>query len=328
MVNSVRINNSLYVDVRFYEFLRSYDNRVSALILSFDTIDSLNYISIHNSDMISFLPKSKYKSLEGDVDPYSDGIGRMNMKVGRLISKLFPKELISQFIRSESDVERFVNLFKSHFDDSLRELRVVEGDEIKKWYNEKNYLMPDDNCFGTLWNSCMRYQERMKFLNFYTDNPEFKMLIMIQKDQYGKEKVRARALLVDAQTTDDSFLPKGTPVKVMDRIYTVYDSDVNTFKKWAADNGYISKYEQTAKSKVFFSVDDENKFISLVLRPKKAHFNYYPYLDTFSYFRWDTGEFFNNCDIRHDYVLVQANGALEPEEPNSDEPEFIEEDSW
>jgi hypothetical protein len=251
------------------------------------------------------------------------------MKVGRLIQKLFPPELIKQFINSESDIEKFVNYFKSHFDESNKDFRIVEGEEIKKWYHENSYLMPSGNCYGTLWNSCMRYQDRQKFLNLYTTNPQFKMLVMTQKDRYGEDKVRARALLVEAETTDDSYLPKGTKVKVMDRIYSVYDSDVITFKTWAKENGYISKYEQTAKSKIFFTtIDDENKYISLKLKLDNPHLNYYPYLDTFSYFRWDKGEFFNNPEIRHDYILVQANGRLEAERNEDEiEEEFIEEDN-
>lgn len=329
MVNSVRVNQNLYVDARFYEFLRTYECRVSALILGFDTLDSINFISIHSPEMISVLPKSKYKSLDNNNDPYSDGIGRTNMKVGRLIQKLFPPELIKQFINSESDIEKFVNYFKSHFDESNKDFIIVEGEEIKKWYHENSYLMPSGNCYGTLWNSCMRYQDRQKFLNLYTTNPQFKMLVMTQKDRYGEDKVRARALLVEAETTDDSYLPKGTKVKVMDRIYSVYDSDVITFKTWAKENGYISKYEQTAKSKIFFTtIDDENKYISLKLKLDNPHLNYYPYLDTFSYFRWDKGEFFNNPEIRHDYILVQANGRLEAERNEDEiEEEFIEEDN-
>ena len=328
MVNSVRVSRYLHVDVKFYEFLRAYDNRVSALILSFDTTDAINYISVHNSDMISFLPKSKYKN-SLDKDPYSDDVGRMNMKVGRILGKLFPKEIIQQFIRSEADIEKFVNLYKSHFDDSNKEFRIVEGDEIKKWYHENNYLMPSGNCFGTLWNSCMRYHERQRFLELYAKNSQFKMLIMTEKDAYGEEKVRARALLVEAETIDDSYLPKGTKVKVMDRIYSVYDSDVNTFKKWANDNGYITKFEQTAKSKPFLSVEDgDNKYLGLVLKLDKPHWNYYPYLDTFSYFNWSKGELYNVPDLRYDYELIQANGSLEPEPPEIEEEEFHEEDEW
>ena len=324
MVNLVRVNRNLYVDNRFYEFLRAYDNRVSALILSFDTLDNINYIVVDDSDMVSVLPKSKYKLLDNGVDPCGDGIGRSKMKVGRILSKLFTKDLVSQFIRSESDIEKFVNLYKSHFDSSNKEVKIVEGEEIKKWYLEDNYLMPNGNCFGTLWNSCMRYHNRQKFLNLYVKN-DFKLLVMLEKDEHGRDRVRSRALLVEAETTDDSYLPKGTKVKVMDRIYSVYDSDVNTFKTWAKENGYISKFEQTAKSKVFFSVnDEENRFISLVLKLQVPHMNYYPYLDTFSYFKWDKGEFYNNCDIRHDYVLVQANGGLEPER-NEEDSDFLEE---
>ena len=154
---------------------------------------------------------------------------------------------------------------------------------------------------------------------------------MLQKDEYGQNKVRARALLVESETTDSDYLPKGSPVKVMDRIYSVYDSDVNIFKKWAKENGYISKFEQTAKSKAFFTVDDgDNKFISLVMRLDNPRIDYYPYLDTFSYFSWSKGEFFNNCDIRHDYVLIQANGMLEPESDNDEnhEDDIIEDDGW
>lgn len=323
MVNSIRLNQNLYVDFRFYEFLRTYDSRVSSLILNFDTLDSINFISIHSPDMVSALPKSKYKLIENN-DPYSDGIGRINMKVGRLIQKLFPKELIKQFINSESDIEKFVNYFKSHFDESNKKFIVVEGEEIKKWYCQDNYFIPGGNSRGTLWNSCMRYKNRQKFLDLYTKNSQFKMLVMTQKDSYGEDKVRARALLVEAETTDDSYLPKGTKLKVMDRIYSVYDSDVITFKTWAKENGYISKYEQTAKSKIFFTTaDGENKYISLKVKLDNPHLNYYPYLDTFSYFRWDRGEFYNNPEIRHDYILVQANGRLEAE-PNEEE-DFIEE---
>lgn len=328
MVTFVRINN-LYVDARFYEFLRAYDNRVSSLILSFESLDLINYIVVEDSDMVSFLPKNKYKSLDPSVDVCSDGIGRMKIKIGRLLSKLFPMDVISQFIRSGSDVENFVNLYKSHFDTSNVEMVIVEGEEIKKWYHESNYLVPSGNCIGTLWNSCMRYHVRQKFLNFYVKN-DFKLLVMLQKDECDQYRVRARALLLEAETTDDSYLPKGTKVKVMDRIYTVYDSDVNTFKKWADDNGYISKFEQNSKSKVFFSVNGENKFISLVFKAKMPYMDYYPYLDTFSYFRYDTGCFYNNCDIRHDYVLVQANGNLEPdsEEHEEYEDDYIPEEDW
>lgn len=322
MIESIRINEDLYVDVRFFEFLKTSCSRVSSLILNFRTLKLVNYISISdNSEMVTLLPKSKFKMVDSGVDPYSDGIGRIEMKIGRLISKLFDSEVINQYVKNQSTIEHFVNSYKSHFDRSNISFKVVDGDDIKKYYLERNYLAPNGNYFGTLWNSCMRYKERQKFLELYVKNPnQFKMLVMIQKVD-DVEFIRGRSLLCNVKTTDDSFLPKGSDVKVMDRIYYLYDSDVIAFKKWASENGYITKFEQNAKSKPFFVVGDENKFISLVLSPEFPHNSYYPYLDTFSYFKYDDGLYYNNIEMNHDYSLIQFNGRLEPDPPEDEDDE-------
>lgn len=328
----VRVNRHLWVDSKFYEFIRSSNTRVAALICNFETSPEIRFIAVESADTISYLPEKKSQNI-GLQDPFSDGIGRVKVKVGRIVNKLFSQEILKHYTTSR-DVEYFVNSFKSHFDEDNQWFKIVEGEEIKKWYLEDNYLVLNGECRGTLWNSCMRYPKRQSFLDMYSKNSAFKMLCLLTKDEYGEEKVRARALILDAQTEDDSKLPKGTPVKFMDRIYGFYDSDVQKFIKWADDNGYIYKYEQNAKSKPYVYFKNEGCALPLSVKLENFNFRTYPYLDTFSFFNKSTGMLYNYPDSPYEYELIQADGNLEREENRSNQDneevdeDFLIDDDW
>jgi hypothetical protein len=305
----VRVNRTLWVDSKFYEFIRTSNTRVAALICNFETLPEVRFIAVESSDTISYLPEKKNDNL-GLQDPFSDGIGRVKVKVGRIVNKLFSKEILQGYV-SPRDVEHFVNSFKSHFDEDNQYYKIVEGEEIKKWYLEDNYLVINGDCRGTLWNSCMRYYKRQPFLDMYSKNSSFKMLCLLTKDEYGEERVRARALLVDAFTEDDSKLPKGTPVKFMDRIYAYYDSDFQKFTKWADENGYIYKYEQNSKSKPYVYFRGEGCVLNMSVKLENYDFRTYPYLDTFSFFNKREGILYNFPDDHYQYELIQADGNIE-----------------
>ena len=315
--NPIRINRNLWVDSRFYEFVTTSNTRISSLICNFETLPEVRFISVESGDTISYLPEKKSQNL-GNEDPFSDGIGRVKMKIGRIVNKLFSKEILQSYI-SPRDVEYFVNAFKSHFDEENQYFKIVEGEEIKKWYLDDNYLVVNGECRGTIWNSCMRYQKRQSFLDIYSKNSAFKMLCLLTKDEYGQEKVRARALLVDAFTDDDTKLPKGTPIKFMDRIYGFYDSDVQKFIKWSIDNGYIYKFEQNAKSKPYVYYKGEGCALPLSVKLDNFKLRYYPYLDTFSFFNIRDGILFNHADSPYLYELIQTDGNIQRQEESSDE---------
>ena len=137
---------------------------------------------------------------------------------------------------------------------------------------------------------------------------------MLQQ-QNNEWLVRSRALLwEDVQVTKDFSGTLPDKIKVMDRIYSVFDSDINTFKKWAFENGYIPKFEQNAKSHQFFDIKGEVVRISCVADLNNAHFGSYPYLDTFPYFNLGKKEVSNDeYKFNWDYKLVQADGTLERE---------------
>lgn len=272
-------------------------------------------------DMVTYLPVSKFDKVE---DVWNRG--RTSIKIGRFVRKFLNEYAVEFYGISDSMIEDFVNMFKSFFTQDESRLQVVSGADILRYYREDSYHVQMTESFarrgGTLWNSCMRQHERNIFMKLYAENESVKMLVYF--DELGK--VRARALLWE------DVREHGNPesrYRVMDRIYYFYDHDVKFFQEWAKKNGYLSKHEQTAKSERIFRLPDGEgtvKFKELYVMLENSRQEYYPYLDTFKFYKESMGRFSNSDDYSFDYVLVQSSGARERlEEPSEDE-DLIEED--
>ena len=298
-------------------FLSLTSNRINDILIHGDgelISEEGNFIKNEENDFLSYLPKSKYQK-DANFDPYSKGIGRVKIKIGRFVRKFISEKSFIQFGITDQTIESFVNSFKSYFNSTTSSIKIIEGPEILKWYLDENYYTPNDMRFGSLWNSCMRYHDRNKYMTLYAKNPNIKMAVFLVDD-----KVRCRALL-----WDDAKDLDGKIYKVMDRIYSVYDHDVILFKNWANENGYISKWTQSAKSEKTFDVGGIATTIDLIIKLENYEFRYYPYLDTFKYFNQWKGTISNSRKWSYDYILIQSNGSVEPEpEP---EPEWSDDDN-
>jgi hypothetical protein len=260
------------------------------------------------NDNISYIPKSK---LTLDHQGFEDTKYRTTIKIGRFVSKFLSEKAICDFGVTNYDTEMFVNLFKSFFDRDESRLKVIQGDEILKYYLADYYYQPSGSCIGTLWNSCMRYSEKNQYMQIYAKNPDkIKMLVLLAED--GKVKTRA-LLWEDCQTAD------GQKYKVMDRIYSIYDHDMLFFKDWALKNGYIHKYEQSARSENLFQTNNEVKRIDLTVQLPNHEFEFYPYIDSFKYYSRKKGTLSNSQEFPWKYILVQNHGGLRPEQPEEDD---------
>ena len=147
-----------------------------------------DYISVCRGeiDVVSFIPKSKLDSYAG----FGESKNRIKVKIGRFVNKFIKKEILLSVGVSDYDIEVFVNLFKSYFDRDESKLKIVSGSDISKYYLQDNYHRPNGSCVGTLWNSCMRYREKNRFMEIYDRNPDkIKMLVLL--DDYGNVKTRA-----------------------------------------------------------------------------------------------------------------------------------------
>ena len=295
----------------FLQFAQK-DSIIAAVFLQGDTShinDEGNYIKrVDNEiDVVSFLPKSKYEKVENNWEN-----GRVKIKIGRFVRKFLTEFSFKNFKVTDTLIEKFVNLYKSYFSRDTSKLKIFEGEEILKYYLEDNYHTLNGGRFGSLWNSCMRQPERNKFMKLYAKNKDkVKLLVFFSDD----DKVRARALLWEGVKDHKDSTKE---YKFMDRIYYVYDHDINFFKDWAKENGYISKWEQSAKTELLFDIDGEVKRLQLYVNLDDSGLSYYPYLDTFKNFYVSRNRFSNSQNYNFDYVLVQSNGKVE-REPEPDE---------
>ena len=150
-------------------------------------------------------------------------------------------------------------------------------------------------------------------MEIYCSNPNrVKMLINLDEDG----RLKTRALIWDEAVTTS-----GEKYKIMDRIYSIYDHEINTFKKWAEDNGYIYKYEQSARSERLFKTPGGLKDLQLKIQLDTWKVSKYPFIDTFKFIDYRNGILSNSDNFRYDYVLIQNDGTLERynEEPQPEE---------
>lgn len=272
-----------------------------------------NYIKFEDENTISFLPKNKYEKVD---DFWNEG--RIKIKIGRFVNKILTEYSFNNFNVSDSVIEKFVNYYKSFFTRDKSKLRIVEGNDIMKYYLEENYFHIEDDRNGSLWNSCMRQRNRNKFMKLYANHVnEVKMLILLSDD----DKVKGRALLwynIEDHKSDNKY-------KVMDRIYTYYDHDVEFFKDWAKENGFLYKYEQNSKNTNTF-VDNDNVIkMELYVKLDYKSSNFFPYLDTFRYLNTNNGVFSNSTEYGHNLILKSSNGSYE-EVYNEDVDEDVDDD--
>ena len=139
---------------------------------------------------------------------------RTSIKIGRLIRKLFGNTF------SDTEVEKFVNQYKSILDSKLTHFEIREGWEIIESYRSNNYTheAPPSN---SLMNSCMN--DELHLVDFYKYIP-VKILVLLNSESH----ILGRSLLWE---TDKGIF--------MDRVYHAFDSDYYKFIEYAKENKFI-----------------------------------------------------------------------------------------
>ena len=195
---------------------------------------------------------------------------RSEVKLGRFVNKLIDIYSKSDALKNStdsdydipffdftaSDIEKFVNAYTAKVlfeQNALERFRVVSGEEIRKWYDEKNYS--STNGGGQLNSSCMRHSRCQKYFDIYVDNPKVCQLLILM-DNTGK-KILGRALLWKTETGN-----------FMDRIYTEKDNYMKLFKQWGEQNNYDMKS---------YNYNYSN---AIIVHVKPKIYAYYPYMDT------------------------------------------------
>lgn len=255
--------------------LSSVDSPIPFDILQADSISNTGLRPVFDDDL-----------LEGiSIKPSEIKFGRFLTKV---LTEIKKRNMYLNF--SAKDIEKFVNLYKAHNSFSRNAFdyfKIVEGDEITKWYHSSTYA----NGSGTLNNSCMRLDKCQEYFDIYT-NPDNKVKMLILTN--GENKLIGRCLLWETEQG-----------KYMDRIYS-NDYILNLFKKWAEDNEYKNThYNGTQCSK------------QLTTKIKVDMNKQFPYLDSFRFMAFDENDKGNTATLytqeigKRFFLLNETNGSFQ-----------------
>lgn len=212
-------------------------------------------------DSVDYLKKINFPSFDHPIIQFA----RTEMNIGRFIKAFFGSKY------SDSEVEKFVNQWKSLSDNSTFE--IWDGSDIKKGYSSRLYHSNDyDHGMNPLMNSCMN---DMTCVSFYQYCRDVKLLVLLD----SKNSILGRALLWKDKEGRN----------IMDRVYFIYDKDYYKFLRWADENDYYYKKNNTGLTKFIKREKEEViltgvKIINAYAFPDEE----YPYMDTFSYVQADT----------------------------------------
>ena len=202
-------------------------------------------------------------------DVFYNNKNRSITSLGKIVNKVFPN-VFSASGKPGEDIESFVNEYKSIIVNN-KTFEMVNGNDIIYWYNEDRYNQNG----GSLNNSCMRYEECDAYISFYSINKD-KVSLLILKDIKDESLIRGRALVWKLDTPENRVF--------MDRIYTVYDSDINLFINYAKENKWLYKNRQNYETtEIVDSIDGGVSKIQLKVNGIKPNYEY-PFMDTLCYY--------------------------------------------
>ena len=264
-----------------------------------DVLTKQNYFdTTDKDDMVSFL---SYNKIPQDWDSDDDASlpyglkGRGEIKIGKVIKTLIPMLNINDV--KDKDIEDFVNQFKASKTDTSMEFKLVNGDDIAKYYNEKKYYSKN----GSLGGSCMADEGKSTF-RVYTENPKkVQLLILID----GDGKIHGRALV---------WKLKESPCEAkyfMDRVYTNADSDVIKFKNFAEEKGFLYKLKNNSyiEDNVNFMYKG-NPLMGEIKVKLDGDFKNYPFIDTMCFLSKKMGDL-SNIPSKNCYFLHSVSGECE-----------------
>jgi len=220
---------------------------------------------------------------------------RQSVKIGKAVKAILD---ITGFEFTPYELEVFVNGFKSTVDklnDKFSYFELVSGQEIGKFYNERNYLEKS----GKIGTSCMA-SSPVEWFSIYMENPDVCNLLIL-KSEKDETKIIGRALL---WTLNDGK-------KFLDRIYTINDSDIELFRDYAKENGWYSKFFNNSSGDISALSPNGERYNALVgkVSVKPREYGHYPYLDTFKFFNPETGILSVNIVKSTDYKLESISGG-------------------
>ena len=303
---------------QFHKILKTLEGNFIAGFIGHLSDDTISFLEVDSEDSISFVSETKImneynKNFKDKMSfesfyfgPDSDILWskyRTKIKIGRYINRLLVdrknKDDLDykikkykednglsdrEFLHLDRYVEIFVNNYKALYRRAFNKelyssIEFVEGEDIRYWYLEKNYLLYE---VGSLGKYCMRHDKCQTFLNIYVDNPNICKLMIYKVDN----RISMRALLWT--------LPDGS--KYLDRVYANSEADGIIFMNYAKEKGW--------------SLFDKNEATPDIYIKTPLIYEEYPYMDTFKYLDMNTHKYYSQSR-RGTYELEGQEGEFD-----------------
>ena len=254
------------------------------------------YCKVKFDNGISIINKQNLRFDDVSNLPFTQN--RQTIRIGRGIRGLLSS---AKKTFTDSEIEQFVNKYKSEFDrmnDVFRNFEMVKGSDISKWYNYTTYEQGQNK--GPLSTSCMS-NVNPSYFDIYVDNPNSCQLLILKTDD--GQKIKGRALIWT--------LIKPTNMIFMDRVYTHADSDIELFRQYAKSKGIYAKYHNSSTANSTVIVPEtgmEENVREIVAKVRPGEYDKYPYLDTLKCFNIEEGTL-SNIDDDRDCVILEDTGG-------------------
>lgn len=249
-----------------------------------------DFFNITNTnDKLSFLQSNRINS-----EPY-DSSARGELKIGRALRYICG---LYEIDVTDKNIEDLVNKYKSVAEDTDDgpKFKFLIGNDIIKGYDTDNYAS-ERGCLG---DSCMN--DESSYFDIYTDNKKNVRLLILEDDN-GAITGRALVWKLDMSPCDAEYF--------MDRVYSNYDHQVDTFKEYANSNGWMYKKRMSYGNyeSVQFVYKGQDVFGEIRVK-LSGDFYEYPFIDTLSFLSREKNEL-SNIPSRRCYILHDTDGERE-----------------
>lgn len=336
-----KVEVSFTLTDRLYDLLRDINHPISRSITDLDSDDFLNdkltlldyddddrtkftyTVPSKLVDLLSNIKNSDKEEIKKDlinrssraifrlIDRHKeDGIlvkNRTSASINKVVNKLFPNKFEASGKPGE-DLESFKEMIVSkrkELDDAFNRFKIVDGDELLKYYHYSKISKKSEELETPLFKSCMKHDRCQDYLRFYSENSGVKMVVLFSEQEEGKIDGRALLWDIDYLNGDDVDL------KFMDRIYYTYQSDIQLFKNYAKKHGWLNKKHQNMEHDEYIEDlknDDKGRWELKTVSTFRRN-DTYPYLDTLRYYYHDDGFLSNEEYDTNHYVLQETHGG-------------------
>ena len=304
-----KINKAtLYLSPRVREVLEKMNNDISNQILKFDGCkisEDMTYIDIYfnYSSNLKFrkwdtankliiekwflnrdLSTIKFEYDKATTDYIfkelldNDRTGLNSIRIGKFINKILDIK------RSSSEIEYFINEFKSHSNLDYT-FELISGEDIKHCYDTNNYVNKQSS---SLWKSCM--SDKKGLFNIYIDNPDSCQILILKNK---KNKILGRAIVWKLNSIENEDGSKLDIEYFMDRVYSVEDFHVNLFYNYAENMNWSTRSYNTSCGEHIRHGEKKYYYVNMSVKTKKKEYRKYPYLDSFFSYDSRSGLLYN-----------------------------------